>query len=174
LTVVSLTWSQHLFFGAIDKIAGFFGSTEPGHWLTIGSNSDPVKPLEVGGKTYILDLELPQDWRRPGASKGWRWGGDPAKGPLGRMRVHGRGTLTSGGTDTEVTLNEVTDTAVKHRVLIAYAARDGKSSANVAFGDLEHLKGKSSLVVFGVAPDDTPEGLAAAVPYVAVFEVTPA
>jgi hypothetical protein len=38
----------------------------------------------------------------------------------------------------------------------------------------KHRKPESALVLHRLAPDDTPEGLAPAVPYVAVFEVTPA
>jgi hypothetical protein len=38
----------------------------------------------------------------------------------------------------------------------------------------KHQKPESALVLLRLAPDDTPEGLAAAVPYVSVFEVTPA
>jgi hypothetical protein len=93
---------------------------------------------------------------------------------VGRIRVHGGGTLTTARVDTEVTLTEVTDFTVRHRVVIAYAAGAEKSSTTIAFGEDKHKERQSFLVAIGLAKDDTPEGLAAAVPYLAVFEVTPA
>ena len=57
--------------------------------------------------------------------------------------------------------------------MIAYAAQ--KPETVLAPGrSKKHRKPESALVLLRLAPDDTPEGLAAAVPYVAVFEVTPA
>jgi hypothetical protein len=41
-------------------------------------------------------------------------------------------------------------------------------------GTLTTTKTESMLVILGLAEDDTPEGLAAAVHHVTVFEVTPA
>jgi hypothetical protein len=161
-----------MFFGVMDKIAGFFGSTGSRPWLTIGSVSEPIGLHEVDGKTYILEIVLPKGWRRPGTGNGWQWAADPAKGPIGRIRAHGHGTLTTGRTHTEVTLTEVTDFAAKNRVVIAYAAETSKSPFVV--GEARRTEPFSMLVAFGLAPDDTPQGLAAAVPHVAVFEVTPA
>jgi hypothetical protein len=168
---VGLNWSQQFVFGVVDKVAGFFGSTEPGRWLTIGSHSNPVRLYGVDGKSYVADLELPKGWRRSSTSTGWQWASDPAKGMTGRIRRHGQGTLSTGQTHTDVTLTEVTDFAVKHRVVIAYAAETSKTL--FAFGEARHTEPTSILVAFGLARDDSPEGLAAAVPYLAVFEVTP-
>jgi hypothetical protein len=66
----------------------------------------------------------------------------------------------------------VTDSAVKHQVVIAYAA--DKPKTLIALGEHKHTRPESMLVILGLAEDDTPEGLAAAVPHVTVFEVTPA
>ena len=55
---------------------------------------------------------------------------------------------------------EVTDPALKERVVVAFGT--------------ENRGAASFLKQIGVAPERTPEGFAAAVPYVAVFEVTPA
>ena len=63
------------------------------------------------------------------------------------------------------------DPVVKHQVVIAYAAEEPKTL--IAFGEDKHRKPESFLVILGLAEDDTPEGLATAVPHVAVFEVTP-
>jgi hypothetical protein len=143
-------------FGTIDKVAALLGATEPLHWLTIsGRNvrrlrSEPVDLYEIDGRTYIIDIR-----------------------PSKRRAGPAQGTLTTGGSDTNVTLTEVTDPAVKHQVVIAYAAQKPKTV--LAPGrNKQHRKPESALVLLRMAPDDTPEGLAAAVPYVAVFEVTPA
>jgi hypothetical protein len=141
-------------FGAIDKVAALLGATEPLHWLTIGSESSRVVLYEIDGRTYTLDILPPK--KRKQASE---------------TRVPARGTLTTRRTDTDVTLTEVTDPAVKHQVVIACAAE--KPIIDIATGDHKHLKGQSTLVALGLAKDDTPEGLAAAVPHVVVFEVTP-
>jgi hypothetical protein len=69
-------------------------------------------------------------------------------------------------------VSKVTDAAVKHQVVIAYAAEKPRPKIEIATGEHTHLKGHSMLVILGLAKDDTPEGLAAAVPYVTVFEVT--
>jgi hypothetical protein len=121
---------MHATFGAFDKAAALFLGAEPAHWLTMAGRksrhlqSIPVGLHQVDGRSYLIDI-LP--------SKGWS----------SDLRIPGPGTLTTGRTDTDVTLTEVTDPAVKHQVVIAYAA--GK-----------------------------PKILIAAVPRVAVFEVTPA
>jgi hypothetical protein len=145
---------MHMVFGAIDKVAALLGTTEPLHWLTIGSNSSPVALYEIDGRTYTLDINPSKKER------------------ASEPRVPARGTLTTRRTDTDVTLIEVTDPAVKHQIVIAYAAKS-RPIIEIATGEHKHLKGQSMLVTLGLAKDDTPEGLAAAVPRVAVFEVTP-
>ncbi len=57
-------------------------------------------------------------------------------------------------------LTEVTDPALKERVVVAFGT--------------ENRGAASFLKQIGVAPERTPKGFAAAVPHVAVFEVTPA
>ena len=74
-------------------------------------------------------------------------------------RAAGKGTMTSGRTTTHVRLMEVTDPALKEQVVTAFGT--------------ENKPGGFFLVKTGVAPDRTQKGLAAAVPHVAVFEVTP-
>jgi hypothetical protein len=147
-------------FGAIDRVAALMGATEPLHWLSMARRSsrrlrsEPVDLYEIDGRTYIIDIR-------------------PSKRGAGDVRVPARGTLTTGGSDTDVTLTEVTDPAVKHQVVIAYAAQKPKTV--LAPGrNKKHREPESALVLLRMAPDDTPEGLAEAVPYVAVFEVTPA
>jgi hypothetical protein len=54
----------------------------------------------------------------------------------------------------------LTDPALKERVVVAFGT--------------ENRGAASFLKQIGVAPERTPEGFAAAVPYIAVFEVTPA
>ena len=71
----------------------------------------------------------------------------------------------------DVTVTEVTDPTVKHKVVIADAAH--KTKTLFAFGEDRNREPTSLLVTLGIAKDDTPEGLASAVPRVAVFEVTP-
>jgi len=149
---------RHTVFGAIDKVASILGA-EPLHWLTMAEpngrhrRSEPVDLYEIDGRTYLIDIHPPRDWES-------------------RTRAPRRGTLTAGRADTEVTLTEVTDPAVKHQVVIAYAAVKPKTL--IASGADKHRKADSVLVMLRIAPDDTPEGLAAAVPRVAVFEVTAA
>ena len=90
-------------------------------------------------------------------------------GPVSIITVAGRrsgrphstpvtGTLTSGRTTTRVWLTEVTDPALKERVVVAFGT--------------ENRGAASFLKQVGVAPERTPEGFAAAVPHVAVFEVS--
>ena len=74
-------------------------------------------------------------------------------------RAAGEGTLKSGRVTTRVLLAEVTDPEIKKRIVTAFGT--------------ENKPGGSFLTSIGVAPDRTPEGFAAAVPHVAVFEVTP-
>ena len=151
---------RHMVFGTIDKVAALLGATEPPHWLTMARRnsrrlrSEPVDLYEIDGGTYFIDIR-------------------PSKRRADDVRVPAQGTLTTAGTDTDVTLTEVTDPAVKHQVVIAYAAR--KPETVLAPGrNKKHRKTESALVLLRLAPDDTPEGLAEAVPYVAVFEVIPA
>jgi hypothetical protein len=149
---------SHVVFGTIDKVAALLGATEPLHWLTIARpnsrdlRSEPVSLYEIDGRTYILDIQPSKGWTRD------------VKGPV-------QGTVTTGREDTDVTLTEVTDPAVKHQVVIATAAK--KTKTLIATGEDKRRPPESIFVALRIAPDDTPEGLAAAVPRVAVFEVTP-
>jgi deazaflavin-dependent oxidoreductase (nitroreductase family) len=102
--------------------------------------STPVTPWQVDGKRYVIAAIGTSDWAR-------------------NARAAGEGTLTSGRTTTHVRLTEVTDPALKERVVTAFGT--------------ENRAGGSFLVQAGVAPARTPQGFAAAVPSVAVFEVTP-
>jgi len=150
---------SHLTFGTIDKVAKLMGASEPLHWLTMpGRNprrmrSEPVDLYEIDGRTYIMDIY-------------------PAKGWVSRISGPAQGTLTTGRSDTDVTLTEVTDPDVKHQVVIAYATVKPKTL--IGKGADKRRKNESVLVMLRIAPDDTPAGLAVAVPRVAVFEVTPA
>jgi deazaflavin-dependent oxidoreductase (nitroreductase family) len=102
--------------------------------------STPVTPWQVDGKRYVIAAIGTSDWAR-------------------NARAAGEGTLASGRTTTHVRLTEVTDPALKERVVTAFGT--------------ENRAGGSFLVQAGVAPARTPQGFAAAVPSVAVFEVTP-
>jgi len=102
--------------------------------------STPVTPWMVDGKRYVIAAIGTSDWSR-------------------NARAAGKGTLTSGRAVTRVRLTEVTDPAVKERVVTAFGT--------------ENRAGGSFLVQAGVAPERTPRGFAAAVPHTAVFEVTP-
>jgi len=162
-------WSFDLTFGLIDKVAALFGAESPLHWLTLGRTSSPVSLYEVDGRTYVMDVIVPKGrWQGPDGRHGWGLGTSWAT----EVRAIGRGTLTTGGVSTEVILTEATDPAVKHQVVIAYAA--DKPKVLIATGEHRHRQPTSFLVDLGLARDDTPEGLAAAVEHVAVFEVTPA
>jgi hypothetical protein len=151
--------ARHLVFRAIDRVGGLLGATEPLHWLTMsrGSSrrqrSEPVDLYVIDGRTYILDI-------RP--SKRWSDG----------LGVSAQATLTTGRSDADVTLTEVADQAVKHQVVIAFAARKPETVLTPGKSK-QRREPESALVLLRLAPDDTPEGLAAAVPYVTVFEVTP-
>jgi len=153
----------HLMSDATDKLSSLLGrDTQSAHWLTMtdrksrGLHSETVTLYHVDGGTYVIDILM---------SKGNGWSR--------HMRLPGKGTLTTGRTDTDVTITEVTDPAVKHQVVIAFAAE--KPKFVFASGEDKHLEPASILVrPLRLAPDDTPEGLAAAVPHVAVFELTPA
>jgi deazaflavin-dependent oxidoreductase (nitroreductase family) len=101
--------------------------------------STPVTPWQVDGKRYLIAAIGTSDWAR-------------------NARAAGEGTLTSGRTKTQVRLTEVTDPALKERVVTAFGT--------------ENRPGGSFLVQAGVAPDRTQQGFAAAVPHVAVFEAT--
>ena len=141
-------------FRFTDMVSGWFGGTNPAEWLTIGSHSFYADLYEVGGRRYLLDIAP-----RRGYTQDIR-------------RAQGRGTLSYDGTDTEVTLTEVTDRDLKHQVVIAYAAV--KPKVVFATGEHKNLPVTSFLVNMGLARDDTPQGLLPAVPHVTVFEVSPA
>jgi hypothetical protein len=145
--------SAHWAFRLTDTIFGWFGSTNPAEWLTVGSTSFRADLHEIDGRRYLLDIvprgRYTRDIRRAG----------------------GRGTLSYDGTDTEVTFTEVTDGDIKHQVVIAYAAV--KRRAVFATGEHKDRPVTALLVDMGVARDGTPEGLLPAVPHVTVFEVSP-
>ena len=94
----------HWPFRLTDTISGWFGGTNPAEWLTIGSTTFHADLYEIDGRRYLLDIAP-----RRGHTRDIR-------------RADGRGTLSYDGTDTKVTLTEVTDRDVKHQVVIAYAA----------------------------------------------------
>jgi deazaflavin-dependent oxidoreductase (nitroreductase family) len=102
--------------------------------------STPVTPWEVDDRRYVVAGIGTSDWAR-------------------NVRAAGEGTLTSGRRTTRVRLTEVTDPALKERVVTSFGT--------------ENRGGGAFLRQIGVAPDRTPKGFAAAVPHVAVFEVTP-
>lgn len=102
--------------------------------------STPVTPWIVDDHRYVIAAIGTSDWAR-------------------NARAAGEGTLTSGRAKTHVRLTEVTDPALKERVVTAFGT--------------ENRPGGSFLKQTGVAPDTTAKGMAAAVPHVAVFEVTP-
>ena len=102
--------------------------------------STPVTPWQVDGKKYVIAAIGTSDWAR-------------------NARAAGEGTMTAGRTTTRVRLTEVTDSALKERVVTAFGT--------------ENRPGGFFLVQTGVAPARTPQGFAAAVPHVAVFEVSP-
>lgn len=103
--------------------------------------STPVTPWQVDGKRYVIAAIGTSDWAR-------------------NARAAGEGTLTSGRARTHVRLTEVTDPALKERIVTAFGT--------------ENRAGGSFLVQAGVAPNRSQEGIAAAAPHAAVFEVTPA
>jgi deazaflavin-dependent oxidoreductase (nitroreductase family) len=102
--------------------------------------STPLTPWVVDDRRYVIAAIGTSDWAR-------------------NARAAGEGTLTSGRAKTPVRLTEVTDPALKERVVTAFGT--------------ENRPGGFFLKQSGVAPDTTPKGLAAAVPHIAVFEVTP-
>jgi hypothetical protein len=81
----------HWSFRLTDTISGLFGGTNPAEWLTIGSTSFHASLYEIDGRRYLLDIASRQGYTRD------------------IRRAHGRGTLSYDGTDTEVTITEVTD-----------------------------------------------------------------
>jgi hypothetical protein len=89
-----------------------------------------------------------------------RKSGQPRSTPVTPWVVDGKKYVISGRTTTRVRLTEVTDPALKERVVTSFGT--------------ENRAGGSFLKQAGVAPDRTPKGIAAATPHVAVFEVTPA
>lgn len=142
----------HWSFRLTDTISGWFGSTNPAEWLTIGSISFHADFYEIDGRRYLLDITPRRGYTRD------------------ILRAHGRGILSYDGTDTEVTFTEVTDQDVKHQVVIAYAAV--KPRVILATGEHKNRPVTSFLVSMALARDDTPDGLLPAVPHVTVFEVT--
>ena len=141
----------HRLFDFIGKVSARIAASAAAPWLTVGSRSFPAVFYEIDGKNYVIDIFL--------------------KRRVSDYRRHSRGTLKADGTRTEVTFTEVTDPVLKHQVVIAYAAE--KPKVLIATGEHKNRPPTSFLVNMGLAPDDTPEGLLAAVPHVDVFEVTP-
>jgi deazaflavin-dependent oxidoreductase (nitroreductase family) len=74
-------------------------------------------------------------------------------------RAAGEGILSAGRRSSRVRLAEVTDPSLKQRVVVAFGT--------------ENRFGAAFLNRIGAAPDRTRAGMVAAVPNVAVFEVTP-
>src|SRR5215468_6834856 len=87
--------------------------------------STPVTPWVVDGKRYVIAGIGTSDWAR-------------------NARAAGKGTLTSGRTATRVRLTEVTDPALKERVVTSFGT--------------ENRAGGSFLRQIGVAADRTPAG----------------
>ena len=94
-------------------------------------HSTPVTPWTVDGRRYVVAGIGTSDWAR-------------------NARAAGAGTMTSGRTTTRVWLTEVTDPALKERVVVAFGTGNPGGGA--------------FLRQVGVAPDRTPKGLAAARP----------
>jgi hypothetical protein len=111
---------MHMVFGAVDKVAALLGATKPLHWLTIDSNSSIVDLYEVGGRTYTLDIHPSKKER------------------ASETRVPVREMLSIRRTDTDVIVTEVTDSAVKHQVVIAYVAERPKGVIEIATGEHKH------------------------------------
>jgi deazaflavin-dependent oxidoreductase (nitroreductase family) len=102
--------------------------------------STPVTPWTVDGRRYLVAGLRDSDWAR-------------------NARAAREGVLAAGRRRTPVRLTEVTDAALKQRVVLAFGT--------------ENRFGAAFLNRLGAAPDRSPAGLAAAVPNVAVFKVTP-
>ena len=68
-------------------------------------HSTPVTPWVVDGKRYVIAGISTSDWSR-------------------NARAAGAGTLTSGRTTTRVRLTEVTDPALKERVVVAFGTEN--------------------------------------------------
>jgi hypothetical protein len=105
ITAMRPSSRRRALFRVIDRITALFGGAAPQHWLSVvGLESGDLRSVtvtlhEVDGRTYITDLYS----RAPG------WGQD--------ARAAGQATLTNGGTDTHITLTEVTDPVLKRQVL---------------------------------------------------------
>jgi hypothetical protein len=142
----SLRFMQRLMRDAPGKLSSVLGiGTRPTHWLTM-ADRDSRAPRSVSVSLYQVDGRTYVIDILASKGKGWSR----------RMCVPGNGTLSAWRTDTPVTLTEVTDVGMKHLVVIACAAATPRML--LALGER-------------IARDDVPEGLAAAVPHVVVFEV---
>lgn len=137
-------FTQRLMSDVTGKLSALLGvGTRPTHWLTMTDRksrrprSVSVSLYQVDGRTYVIDTLA-------ATGKGWSK----------RLCVPGKGTLSGGRADTDVTLTEVTDPGVRQQVAIACAAMAPKV-----------------LLAFGEDKDREPAGLAAPVPDAAVFEV---
>jgi hypothetical protein len=113
----------HLTFRIIGKVSALLGRPGPLHWLTItGRESGNLRSVtvalyEVDARTYVIDLVPFRGWAIDTHPFRGRDRKLPLRGWAIDVRTSGRGTLTTGRTDTEVTLTEVTDPAVKRQVL---------------------------------------------------------
>ena len=120
----------------LDKGAGFVGQDRLS-WLTIGrSGSDAwstrtVSLCEFGGRTYVIE-DCPDSI-----------GGRPVSRLADEVGAGGRGTLTQGRTDTDVTLATVTDPAVRQQVVMIATKNKSPGQLDVAL---------SRAVVFEAAP----------------------
>jgi hypothetical protein len=120
----------------LDKGAAFLGQ-DPFCWLTIeGSGSDAsstrtVSLCEFGGRTYVIE-DFPDSI-----------GSHPVRRLADEVGPGGRGTLTRGRTDTDVTLTEVTDPALRQQVVTIAMKDESPGQLDVAL---------SRAVVFEAAP----------------------
>lgn len=101
--------------------------------------STPVTPVTFEGRRYVVAGLADSHWAR-------------------NARAAGTATLGAGRRAERVRLTEVTDAALKQRVVTAFGTGNRMAA--------------SFLVQLGVAPDRSPAGFAAAAEGVAVFEVT--
>lgn len=130
-------WPPRTLYRILDKVARLVGAKEPLRWLTIGSRALGVLPCEVSGQAYVV-LDGPDE--------------------MADARRIGCGTLSFGGDDTDVTLTEVTDPALKHQIVLAAGGHKNQNPPPL-------------LARLGLWSKATPEELAASVPHVAVFEL---
>jgi hypothetical protein len=123
MTFMRFSGLLHVAFWGVGKVSALLRRPRPLRWLTI-TGSEPgsqrsvtVALHQVDGSSYVIDLHTsgpPYIDVRPFRSRGSDF---PRTGWASFARASGRGTLTTEGTDLDVTLTEVTDPAVKRQVL---------------------------------------------------------